>query len=228
MYDFAALVKESRRFFREHGLAAWADAIPRHPAPAFDVETLLEQAARSGFTEGFAFPPFAVQMADLDRVVDGCARQPALGLPDSQQYREPFLSDNWSREATGRVMQRMADLGDRDRPYVFLCTLQPLSNCWGKTGRQIAEQFQAKGWHGMTVPEYLVLQRWRAEKHADHRFIDEPEDPTCHWQWLIDSMTETDCSVAYGSARGINIQATGVGNRESKRGAIAGLIVPLA
>ena len=41
-------------------------------------------------------------------------------------------------------------------------------------------------------------------------------------------MTESDCSVAYGSSRGINIQATGVGNREAKRGAIAGVIVPLA
>src|SRR5262249_43056466 len=116
MYDFAAMVRGGRRFFREHGLAAGADAIPRRPVPAFDVESLLEQAARSGFVEGFAFPPFAVQMTDLDRVIDGCARQPALGLPDSQQYREPFLADNWSREANGRVVQRAVDLGDRDRP----------------------------------------------------------------------------------------------------------------
>src|SRR5471030_2917507 len=120
MYDFAALVKGSRRFCREHGLAGWADAIPRRPAPTTDVEALLEQAARSGFTEGFAFPPFSTQMADFDRILDGCARQPALGLPDSSQYREPFLADNWSREPNGRVVQRTTDLGDRDHPYVFL------------------------------------------------------------------------------------------------------------
>ena len=228
MYDFAAMVKGSRRFYREHGLAEWADAIPRRPAPATDVETLLEQAARSGFTEGFAFPPFAVQMADFERIVDGCARQPALGLPDSAQYREPFLADNWSREPNGRVVQRTTDLGDRDRPYVFLFTPKFLTNCWGKTGKQIGEQFSAKGWHGLTVPEYLVLQRLRAERHVDHRFVDEPEDPTSHWMWLIDSMTETDCTVAYGSNRGINLQATGMSNRESKRGAVAGVIVPLA
>ena len=222
------MVRGSRRFYRDHGLAEWADAIPRQPAPAFDVETLLDQAVRSGFVEGIAFPPFAIQMAGFDRVVDGCARQPALGLPDSQQYREPFLADNWSREANGRIVQRTTDLGDRDRPYVYLFASKFLVNCWGKTGKQIAEQFQAKGWHGLTVPEYLVVQRGRAERFADHRFVEEPEEPASHWLWLIDSMNETDCSVAFGSARGINIQATGVGNRESKRGAIAGVVVPLS
>jgi hypothetical protein len=79
----------------------------------------------------------------------------------------------------------------------------------------------------LTVYEYLVLQRVFAEMYGDHRFFSEPEDPSSHWLWLIDSMNETDCSVALGNARGINIQATGIGNRDSKRAAIAGVIVPL-
>jgi hypothetical protein len=229
MYDFASIVKQSRRFYKEYGLADWAAAIPRQPFPARDVETLLEQAARSEFTEAFAFPPFAVQMATFDRLIDGCARQPATLLPDSQQYREPFLADNWSREANGKVLQRTADLGERDAgPYVFLFTPSPLANCWGKTGKQIAEQFRARGWHGLTAPEYLVLQRRFAEQYRDHRFFVNGEDPTAHWLWLIDSMNDTDCSVAYGSSRGVNIQAAAVNNRESKRAAIAGVIVPLA
>jgi hypothetical protein len=229
MYDFPVVVKTSRRFYKDHALASWAKAIPRHPTPTTDVETLLEQADKSGFRAAFAFPPFALQRQSFDRLVDACARQPSPLLPDNQQYRPPFLADNWSRVANGKVLQREHDLGERTAgPYVLLFAQAPLANCWGKTGKQIAEQFQARGWHGLTVFEYLVLQRVFAEMYADHRFFAEPEDPSGHWLWLIDSMNETDCAVALGNSRGINIQATGINNRESKRAGIGGVIVPLA
>jgi hypothetical protein len=229
MYDFPAVVKASRRFYKEHDLTLWAKAIPRRPSPAHDVETLLEQADKCGFSAAFAFPPFALQQQTVERLVDACARQPSPRLPDNQQYRQPFLADNWSRVANGRILQRDRDLGDRTRgAYVFLFTSAPLANCWGKTGKQIAEQFQARGWHGLTVFEYLVLQRVFAETFGDHRFFAAPEDPSGHWLWLIDSMTDTDCAVALGNARGINLQATGINNRESKRAGIGGVIVPLA
>lgn len=229
MYDFPAIVKASRRFYKHHNLASWAKAIPRCPAPAHDVEAILQQAEKSGFQAAFAFPPFALQQQSFDRLVDACARQPSPILPDNQQYRPPFLADNWSRVANGQVLQRENDLGERARgAYVFLFSSTPLGNCWGKTGKQIAKQFQARGWHGLTVFEYLVLQRAFAEKNGDHRFFAEPDDPSGHWLWLIDSMNDVDCSVAYGSARGVNIQATGINNRESKRAGLGGVIVPLA
>jgi hypothetical protein len=229
MYDFPAIVKASRRFYKEHDLAAWAKAIPRRPAPARDIEALLEQADKSGFHAGFAFPPFQLQQQSFDRLVDACARQPSPRLPDNQQYRPPFLADNWSRVANGKVLQREHDLGERaGGPYIFLFADAPLTNCWGKTGKQIVEQFQARGWHGLTVFEYLVLQRVFAETYGDHRFFAVPEDPSGHWLWLIDSMNDADCAVALGNSRGINVQATGINNRESKRAGIAGVIVPLA
>ena len=42
----------------------------------------------------------------------------------------------------------------------------------------------------------LVLQRYFAEKYGDHRFYEETEEtnPT-YWLWLVDSMTETACTV---------------------------------
>ena len=148
MYDFPAVVKASRRFYKDHDLATWAKAIPRHPTPARDVETLLDLADKNGFTAAFAFPVFALQQQSLDRLVDACARQPSPLLPDNQQYRQPFLADNWSRVANGAVLQRSHDLGDRPLgAYVLLFTSAPLANCWGKTGKQIAEQFQSRGWH---------------------------------------------------------------------------------
>ncbi|MEI7686032.1 MAG: hypothetical protein WCL32_13480 [Planctomycetota bacterium] len=229
MYDFPALVKTSRRFYKEHDLLAWAKAIPRVPVPAGDVEELLVHADQHAFTLGFAFPAFDVQKRMFDRLVDACARQPSPLLPDNQQYRPPFLADNWSRVANGQILQRDHDLGGRSEgPYVILFGRAPLSNCWGKTGKQIAEQFAARGWRGLTVFEYLVLQRVFAESFRDHRFFAEPEDPSGHWLWLIDSMNDTDCAVALGNARGVNIQATGINNRESKRAGIAAILIPLA
>ena len=228
MYDFPAIVKASRRFYRDHDLRTWVEGVPRRPFPAGDVETLLGQANRAGFTEGFAFPGFGVQAATLDHLVDVCARRHAPGLSDNHQYAEPFLADCWAKTPNGKLLQRDGDLGARvDGPYVFLFTPNPLTNCWGKTGKQIAEQFHSKSWHGLTVMEYLVLQRFFAEKFGDHRFFEEPQESNAHWLWLIDSMNDSDCSVAMCTARGINIQATGINNRESKRGAIAGILVPL-
>lgn len=227
MYDFPAILRVSRRFYKDNGLAAWSKTIPKIPYPSRDVEAILEQAAQHGFDTGFAFPPFELQERTFDDLVDACARQPSAKLADNQQYGPPFLADSWSREANGRVTQRRHDLGERASPYVLLLTTAPLGNCWGKTGKQIAEQFHARGWHGLTVYEYLVLQRHFAESYGDHRFFSKPEDPTGHWLWLIDSMTESDCAVAMGNARGINIQATSINNRESKRAALAGVIVPL-
>lgn len=227
-FDFPAIVRASRRFYRDRGLLDWARAVPRCPMPAGDVEPTLAQAQRAGFDEAFAFPPHDLQMATLDRLVDACARRPSARLPDNVQYRDPFLADDWTSTPNGRVLQRADDLGvRRDGPYVLLLSTRPLANCWGKTGKQIGEQFDAKSWRGLTAPEYLVLQRVFAERYGDHRFLSAPEDPEAHWLWLIDTMTETSCTVAYGSARGINLQATNVNNRESKRAALAGVLVPL-
>jgi hypothetical protein len=129
MYDFPTIVKASRRFYKDHNLASWAKAIPRHPVPAYDVEAILEQAKKGGFHAALAFPPFALQKSSFGRLVDACARQPSPLLPDNQQYRQPFLADNWTRVANGKILQRDHDLGERTGgAYVFLFTPAPLTN----------------------------------------------------------------------------------------------------
>ena len=127
------------------------------------------------------------------------------------------------------ILQRADDLGQRaEGPYFLLFSPSPVASAWGRTGKQIAELFLAKGWQGLTVPEYFVLQRYFSELYGDHRFYAEAEDtPKAHWIWLVDSMTDTACSVVMGKAGGLNLQACPVGNRDSRRGAIAGRVVPL-
>jgi hypothetical protein len=228
MIDTSAALAASRRFLATHNLADWAETLPETLALSDDDRATLTDAAKHGFTAAFAFPPFELQMATLDRLIDETARKPAP-IPDNQQYREPFLADDWSKTANGKVLQRTDDLGGREwGPYLYLFSPNPIQKCWGLTGKQIREQFQKRDWRGLTVPEYLVLQRFFCEKYGDHRFFEKPEDDSgAHWIWLVDSMDDKNCSVALGGNRGINIQATGINNRERKRAAIGGIVVSL-
>ena len=167
-------------------------------------------------------------MQTLERLIDETARKPAP-VADNQQYAEAFLADTWTKTPNGKVLQRTSDLGPREwGSYLCVFSPNPIQQAWGRTARQIAELFGTKGWSGLTVPEYLVLQRFYCEKYQDHRFYEQPEDDSgAHAMWLIDSMTDKDCTVAVGSHRGINLQAASAANRDSRRAAVAGVMVPL-
>jgi hypothetical protein len=230
MLDLAECVKTSRRFYRDHDLVDWARAIPKSTAITLPHDSALTQAEKAGFTLGFAFPPFALQMEQFSQVVEATARRPAPQLSDGEQYScEVVLSDLWNVAPTGNVLQRTDDLGGRtEGPYVYLFSPAPFATAWGRTGRQIQELFFARGWQGLTLPEYFVLQRAFAERYGDHRFFAEPlDDKHNHSLWLIDSMTDSDCSVVIGSPRAINVQACKAANRDSRRATVAGVVLPL-
>jgi hypothetical protein len=223
------ILKTSRIFYRDHSLGSWRAALPR-TATVQNEEEVLAQAAKSGLTHGFAFPSFGLQMETLDLLIEETVRKQAPGLADNEQYSsELVLSDTWSKEPNGKVLQRTHELSGReDGSYFLLFAPRPVHNAWGRTGKQIAELFMAKDWQGLTVPEYFVLQRHFCEKYGDHRFLEEGgEHERAHWLWLIDSMTDTACTVVMGKARGLNLQGCPIGNRDSKRAAIAGRVVKM-
>lgn len=227
--DFQQILKTSRLFYRDHNLDDWRHALPKK-ARVDRPEEVERAAERAGLTLGFAFPPCAVQLAELPQVIFETATKPASGLPDNQQYHgEPFLADSWTKTANGKVLQRDHDLSGRDEgSYLLLFAAAPCKSAWGRTGRQIRELFDARGWQGLTVPEYFVLQRWLAERHGDHRFFPEPEEENgVHSLWLVDSMDDAACSVALGKNGSINVQACPLTNRDSRRAALAAMVVPL-
>jgi hypothetical protein len=228
--DLQRILKTSRVFYRDHGLPAWRTALPKSVTIA-DPEKTLADAAKCGFDQGFTFPPFALQMASIDQLIEEMARKPSPALADNQQYgTEIILSDTWSKEPNGKILQRTDDLSRRaNGPYFLLFSSKPVHNAWGRTGKQIEELFRGKDWQGLTVPEYFVLQRYFAEKYGDHRFHEESGDTHAkHWLWLIDSMTDTACTVVLGKAGSLNLQGCPAGNRDSRRAAVAGRVVPMA
>jgi hypothetical protein len=225
--DLQRVLKTSRIFYRDHNLADWRAALPKQ-ARVDQEESILAQSAQSRFTHGFAFPPFGVQMTSMEQLIEESVRKPVEGLAENRQHTsELVLSDTWSKEANGKILQRGEDLGGREEgPYFLLFNPQPIANAWGRTGKQIRELFQAKDWQGLTVPEYFVLQRYFCEHRGDHSFYEQADaGHGTHWLWLIDSATDSACTVAMGNARGLNLQGCPIGNRDSRRAAIAGRVV---
>jgi hypothetical protein len=139
------------------------------------------------------------------------------------------LSDAWSKTPNGKVLQRDDDLGLRTAgPYLFLFSPEPYATAWGRTGTQIQELFHAKGWQGLTVPEYLVLQRHFCEQFGDHRFFaHQQNERSAHALWLVDSMKGAECSVVAAGPRGIDIRACSANNRDSRRATVVGMVVQL-
>lgn len=222
--DISFILEKSRAFYKEHGLGDWAEAIPRQ-GEVEDASRLI-WAEKAGWEESFAFPSFPLQRDTFHRLVEETARKPAPLLPDDHQYgEEPFLADTWTRTANGKVLQREGNLGERtEGPYLFIFSRRPVANAWGRNGRQIIELLESKHWQGLTVPEYLVLQRYYCERDKHHRFILGEKEPRGHLLWLVDSASETGMSVGTSNQRGINLQGCPLTHRDARRATVAGMV----
>src|SRR5579862_1195399 len=81
--DLQSILKTSRIFYRDHHLPSWRENLPKKAV--VDEETaILEQASRYGFSHGFAFPAFHVQMDSLRALIEATVLKPAPMLPDNQ------------------------------------------------------------------------------------------------------------------------------------------------
>lgn len=227
--DLTPILAKARSFYKDHDLSDWADALPHKACTTEADESKLVWAERAGWDESFVFPPFSLQMATLERLVQAMARKHAAGLPDDHQYTEkPFLADTWTKTPNGRVLQRGDRLGVRtDGPYLWIYSRRPLVNAWGRSGKQIVELLDSKGWQGLTVPEYLVLQRLLCEREKSHCFLIGDEEPRGHHLCLADSATEVKMAIASSNQRGINLQACPLSHREARRATVAGMALSM-
>lgn len=227
--DISKIVAASRSFYRDHKLPAFAAALPKKPLLPAAGADVIAYADRCGFDCGFAFPPFPLQLDHLAAVLEETLLKPASGLPDDQQYTKAYISDNWDKQPNGKVVQRSDNLGPRaDGPYILLLSGSPEKAVFEKNCKQMIGHFEGKNWTGLTVIEYLILQRHFCESYKDHRFFATPLDESrCHWLWLTDSATENACAVAAGSSKGATIYACKIGTRDARRGAVPTLVVPL-
>jgi hypothetical protein len=229
-FNVHPILEASRAFYKAHGLSDWAEQLGAAGTMSEADAAKVIWAEKNGWTEVVAFPPFATQMADFERLLHETARKPAPHLSDDQQYHtEPFLADDWTKTANGRVLQRRERLGQRESgPYLLLFGLDPPVSAWGRNGKQLAALLESKGLEGLTAPEYLVMQRLLGERDGHHLFYrGDKAQRRGHWLWLVDSADDARMTVATWVQGGVNLQACPLTHRDAKRATIAALIVPL-
>lgn len=217
-------VERSRAFYHARGLEEWAEALPHDAEPSAEAESMWEQAQAEGFTLAWAFPNQQAQLAMLPALVEAMAGTVVDTVPEGQQYTEPWFTNV-------EEIQAAPSANRPDGPYLLLMQAgQYPAETRNKKAPELLRMFEARGWSGLTVPEYLVLQRRSLMEHGDHRFDDYVRDvEQSQWMWLLDTHLPGHCVQAYwnpGKQR-IEVAACKVGSKNERRGAHPTIVVPL-
>lgn len=178
--DLATAIQKSRMFYAGHGLGALASAIPSASEFPPEASAAIEQAHSIGLDDVFVFPPVALQRESLDHLVHRLATTSSDRLAGDQQYAQPWLYQP----------QPLNSFNIHGRPAgaYALCFYSgpfPPSTC-GKDAGDLRDWLDQRHCASLTVYEYLVFQRLRAEQHGDHRFDLNSKDPSAQWHWLLD------------------------------------------
>jgi hypothetical protein len=214
----------SASFFRSHELVPLARELPATIDLSAEQQGRVEQALTEGFDSAFVFPSVSVQKIHFEAIVKQLATAPAFGLPKNEQYTAPSVPDLWTLK-TSPARNRPAG------PYVLMYRTTPFPReTREKSAPDLDRLFGAMGWNGLTVPEYLVLQRLLCEKNGDHRFdLYAPDTSRSQWQWLLDTRLPTGVVMAYWNPKKyrIEIGAAPEGVNSARRGAHPTVIVPV-
>jgi len=187
-----SVLEVSRAFFRTHELGQLAKLLPDPVALSEPGAARFAHAAAEGFDSAFLFPSVGAQRAQFNEILKQTAVSPVFGLGKADQYTEPMIADVWSL--------RTANVRDRpSAPYILFYRSGPLPReTRDKKAADVQVFFGSMGWHGLTIPEYLILQRVLCEKHRDHRFdLYSPDVARSQWMWLLDSRPPSGVVMAY-------------------------------
>lgn len=199
--DLKATLEGSRSFFRAHELGLLARELPGSITLTETAQKRVERALAEGFDGAFVFPPVSVQKVHFEEILKQTAASPVFGLPKSEQYTAPSIGDLWALKT---AEARNRPLG----PYLLLYKTAPFPReTRDKKAPELDRLFDSLGWQGLTVPEYLVLQRLLCEKNKDHRFDLYNQDARrSQWMWLLDSRLSSGVVMAYWNPSGCRVE----------------------
>lgn len=190
--DLLEVQQKSVEFYNTHNLPEFSQALPKEIRLAPDQESRLREAMQKGFDRAILLPDAAIQQGAQDKLVDEMATKPVPGLPDAEQYIAPSTTALDAVYASGLSPQ---DISRRKagKAYLLLYQSGPIPQ---ETREKLPEQVEAeldkrfgKGkWNGLTLEEYLILQRKECEDRKDHGFDSGSDYSTkSQWTWLLDS-----------------------------------------
>lgn len=213
--DLRKALSASRAFYRAHQLDEWRAALPdgRRPFPR-----------PRGCDAAVVFPPVPVQRATMTLLLESVATRPVRGMAPEAQYAEPQVHD----------LHRLHTSDARNRPvgpYALAFRARPFAdetrNC---SARELDGWLARDGLSGLTVAEYLVLQRMAATGFGDHRFdnlLDGRWGP--QWMWLLDTRMAGVCAAAgwNTATRSIELDWLDEPDADPRRGAHFTHVIPL-
>lgn len=214
------VLENSRNFFDRNDLQELAEALPESMQLDDAAQAALEAASEHGFEPFFVFPAVSDQQFAWEELLDRLGTQPSDKLIGEQQYGEaPWVhnADAWSNAETS---------GRPDGAYLMLFREGPMPReTLDLTAARVEKLFASQETQGLSITEYLVLQRIFAERHGDHGF----DDYATGWQWLPSTKVDGKCAMAHWHAkpRRLNLGDCSGSSRNKKKGAYPCVIVPL-
>ncbi len=222
--------ESSEQFYKEHNLADFAASLPKDIKFSPESQARIREALKMGFDRAMIVPDVALQTGAIERLANETATKPQTGLSDQEQYTPPYFA---SGTKTARVDNR-----PRGKAYLLLYSSGPIPpETRNKTPNQLYPLFQANKWNGLTLPEYLLLQRRELEQNKDHSF-DAYSDTAAQsqWTWLLDSQVpQADPNAparvlrAYWSPAGrqVNVSWRVVGDARTYLGARPAVVIEI-
>jgi hypothetical protein len=223
----AEALEASRDFLIENRLGMLADQLPKKLSMTPAAEQSLSGAIDQGFGPVFVFPPLHVQSAAFEAMMDRLGGQPSASLEGDQQYGGP----PWCYKIEALVASETADRPKGSYLLLMRGGLMPEESC-NLTLSKIVRLFSDQGAVGLSMYEYLVIQRLMAERHGDHRFDDYygHEDHPPGWQWLPATRCEGKSVMAYWNTKPqrVHLGHCGPGQKNPKKGAYPAVVVPIS
>jgi hypothetical protein len=184
--DTEAVLQESVGFYNAHDLKDFLRELPKDLRLSAQSEAKLREAMREGFDSAMLLPSTDLQKGNVNKLLTELADKKLPGLQDNSP--EQLSQDHYMYQP-----DVTKNASARNRParkaYLLLYQSGPLpEETMGKTPDQLDPLFAQKKWNGLTLEEYVVLQRKEFEARKNHEFDAYNDDAKkSKWTWLLDS-----------------------------------------
>ncbi len=189
--DILETRQASAAFYKSHNLTEYLGGLPQEIKFSKDGEARIKEALKMGFDTALILPAADVQQKNVELLDTEMAAKALPGLSANDQYTAPYFEDNTK---TAESLNRPA------KAYLLLYQSGDIpQETKGQTPNQLRPLFKKNKWDGLTLPEYLVLQRVEAEKRKNHSFdAYSTSGAASNWTWLLDTNI-TPSKVVYAS-----------------------------
>ncbi|MBI5077538.1 hypothetical protein HZB94_04120 [Candidatus Falkowbacteria bacterium] len=227
-FDLEQIRQESREFYQAHNLEEFANALSEEIRLSPESEARLRKAMQNGFDRAIFLPGIELQRQNQDALIQELAANPRPGLPNQEQYTAPYINEvvKTERETKNRpqgkgylLLYNSGSIPGSTKGKTFVSAKEKLDKLFGKGN-----------WDGLTLEEYLVLQRQELEERGNHSF-DSYSDvgAESQWTWLLDSRVSSGCVGARWSPgrRRVDVGWFGSVDSGSSLGARPAVVVPI-